>query len=282
VGLAADDDGNVTAWDGGTVDGAGWVEKEHILVNLPDLLPSIVYDRDTGKKFNSRLTRFEYVVPCPYPLAEQLAAQQKSATAEGKTLVVRMDGNTVQVSRAKGDPAQLHRYSLDGTAYQKYGAWTEYDTPDADLSVLGYELPYPIDRAYSADPSVTLNQLCAWNIQTTNGPTGGVGAYNPGSPGGGKPTTSDVSWSTDHDRSFLRFTLIEFPQGVVTDLGTNDWNTWHVVGTPLNVVWSKGWSADQCRSDITWYNSQAMRYNSMGADAAQLMAGSSVDYGVYS
>ena len=105
---------------------------------------------------------------------------------------------------------------------------------------------------------------------------------NPGSPGGKKPTTSDVDWRTDPERTFLRFTLIEFPNGVVTDLNTNDYSTWHVVGTPLNVVWSNGWSADKCRSDITWYNSCAMQYNGKGADAAQLMAGSSVTQGVYS
>ena len=72
----------------------------------------------------------------------------------------------------------------------------------------------------------------------------------------------------------MRFTLLEFPGGVVTDLNTQDWNTWHVVGTPLNVVWSNGWSADQCRSDVTWYNSSAMHYNGMGSNAPQLMAGS--------
>lgn len=37
-----------------------------------------------------------------------------------------------------------------------------------------------------------------------------------------------------------------------------------------------------CRSNITWYNSHALRYNSLGANAAQLMAGSSVAQGAYS
>ena len=56
-----------------------------------------------------------------------------------------------------------------------------------------------------------------------------------------------------------------------------------MVGTPLNVVWntdSNGnvWSADKCRSDITWYNSCAMQYNGQGANAAQLMAGTVYSY----
>ena len=72
-------------WTGGTLDGTGWVDKENVLVNLPDVLPSIAYDRDSGKLFNSRLTRFEYVVPGSYALAEQLAQLQKEAMSSGET-----------------------------------------------------------------------------------------------------------------------------------------------------------------------------------------------------
>ena len=273
-------------WTGSTLDGTGWVDKENVLVNLPDVLPSIAYDRDSGKLFNSRLTRFEYVVPGSYALAEQLAQLQKEAMSSGETLVIRQSGQTVSVSRAKG--GQLNSYSLDGAAYQKYDTRTEYETDS--LGDLGYDLPYTIGRAYSADSSVTLTVFCPQTVKRAPArvaPTGDVGAYNPGSPGGKKPSTSNVAWSTDPERTFLRFTLLEFPQGVVTDLNNGDYSTWHVVGTPLNVVWSKGrdgntWSADKCRSDVTWYNSQAVRYNSKGANAAQLMAGSSVEYGVYS
>lgn len=274
-----------SGWIGGNLDGTGWVDKDSVLVNLPDVLPSIAYESDGSKQFSSRLTRFEYAIPGSYALAEQLALLQRVAMASGETLVIRQNGRTVSVSRAKGGSAQS--YSLDGVAYQKYDTWTKYETADDSLSSLSYELPFSVDRAYSADPSVTLTMFCPQTVKrvpskvSASDPTGGVGAYNPGSPGGKKPSTSNVDWSTDPERTFLRFTLIEFPNGVVTDLNTNDYNTWHVVGTPLNVVWSNGWSADKCRSDITWYNSQAMSYNGMGANAAQLMAGSSVAQGVY-
>ena len=279
-------------WTGAALDDTGWVEKDNVLVNLPDVIPSIAYESDSGKLFSSRLTRFEYAIPASYDLAEQLAQLQKEAMADGDTLAVRKTGQTVSVGLAKGDPVQFHSYSLDGVAYQKYDGWTEYEVGDDSLSDLSYDLPFSADRAYSADPSVTLTVFCPQTVKrapskvSASSPTGGVGAYNPGSPGGKKPTTSNVAWGTDPERTFLRFTLIEFPQGVVTDLNNGDYGTWHVVGTPLNVVWSKGgdgtWSADKCRSFITWYNSQALRYNSMGANAAQLMAGPSVDYGVYS
>ena len=39
---------------------------------------------------------------------------------------------------------------------------------------------------------------------------------------------------------------------------------------------------DQCRSNITWYNSSAMEYNGEGTNAAQLMGGSFESGGVYS
>ena len=182
----------------------------------------------------------------------------------------------------------METYSLDGATYQKYSKWTEVEPADNGISA--YQLPYNITTAYSADPSITLgmfapqapiprpNRAPAANVT----PTGDVGAYNPGSPGGRKPSTTDVAWTINPERTFLRFTLIEFPAGVVTDLNTQDWNTWHVVGTPLNVVWGDGWSAEKCRSDITWYNSNALQYNAAGANAPQLMAGPSVENGVYS
>ena len=95
-------------WTGGTLEDTGWVNKGSILVNLPDLLPSIAYIREGAEaQFNSRLTRFEYVIPCPYGEAERLAQLQVEALAGGETLVVRMDGQTVTVSRATVEPASL-------------------------------------------------------------------------------------------------------------------------------------------------------------------------------
>ena len=136
-------------WTGSTLDGTGWADKDNILVNLPDVLPSIAYDRDTAKQFSSRLTRSEYVVPGTYAQAEHLALLQKEAMASGETLVVSQSGQTVSVSRAKGDPAQLHSYSLDGTVYQKYDAWTEY----VDAGIFSYELPCSIDGPAAQTPA---------------------------------------------------------------------------------------------------------------------------------
>ena len=249
-------------WTGDTLESTGWVDKDSILVNLPDLIPSIAYIReDAEAQFNSRLTRFEYVIPCPYGEAERLAQLQAEAMAGGETLLLRMVDQIVTVSRATGGPASLETYSLDGATYQKYSKWTEVEPADNGISA--YQLPYNITTAYSADPSVTL------------------GMFAPQDPAP-RPNRAPAANATPTGDVFLRFTLVEFPGGVVTDLNTQDWNTWHVVGTPLNVVWGDGWSAEKCRSDITWYNSNALQYNAAGANAPQLMAGPSVENGVYS
>ena len=57
-------------WTGAALDGTGWVDRDSVLVNLPDILPSVAYESDGGRLFNSRLTRFEYVIPGSYALAE--------------------------------------------------------------------------------------------------------------------------------------------------------------------------------------------------------------------
>ena len=122
IGLAYDGSGNLTSWEGGSVSETGWVDKESILVNLPDVLPGIAYRRtDSKDQYSVRLGRYEYIVPCLYPMAEQLAAAQKEAMSNGETLLICNAGNqTADISRAKGDPADLHTYELDGAKYQKY------------------------------------------------------------------------------------------------------------------------------------------------------------------
>ena len=127
-------------WTGDTLESTGWVDKDSILVNLPDLIPSIAYVReDAEAQFNSRLTRFEYVIPCPYGEAERLARLQAEAMDGGETLMVRMEGQTVTVNRAIGDSTSLETYSLDGENYQKYSKWAE--VASADSGIFAYQLP---------------------------------------------------------------------------------------------------------------------------------------------
>lgn len=89
----------------------GWISKVYSMVNLPDILPSIVYTPTnatgsmfrslgmeidgitgesmyTGKTFNARLGREEFMVPVLYGMAKKIAAAQQSALADGNTLVI--------------------------------------------------------------------------------------------------------------------------------------------------------------------------------------------------
>lgn len=302
IGLVSDDTGNVVSWTGGAVDGTGWVDKESILINLPDVLPSIAYQEDaTGARhFNLRLDRREITVPCPYATAQRLAKVQKSAMTNGKTLVIRQAESSAVLSLAMGNPEELYGYSLDGVTYQKYETFAvsndmvhlkKYCT-DAGLAPFNSTLEnaggkYASASIPSVSPGKALSQFVSRPSKVnaaaqSDGPTGGTGGLNPGSPGGQKPSRNDVAWTTDPERTFLRFTLIEFPEGVVTDLNTTDAGTWKVKGTPLNVVWGDGsienWDADTCRRRITWYNSNAMQYNGMGSNAAQMMGGTVYAY----
>ncbi len=437
IGLATGSDGGVTAWRGGRFAKTGWVDKELIFVNLPDLLPSVAYNLTnstgsifravdgmeipnvTGKRFyqakrqfSERLNRYEFIVPCMFTLAERLAKVQAAAMSNGDTLVIyetfrpasvqsavrdsfgslwdnnsavsadmnkaiamgyarsqgwfisggtsnHQAGLAVDMSLAKGDPAELHEYELGGVTYRKYESWTEYEMPtqmhELSSAAIRYKAPvssyvmpaaldnwteqfttsegakrlqryctdagliplasewwhfndpnlckimakgsyagqsaintkgnYSIDRAYSTAPYTALTELSGVNtisspvmaIASSNGDTGGL---NPGSAGGQKPSTSNVAWTTDPKRTFLRFSLIELPQGAETDLSAS--GSWRLVGHPLNVVWGKGtyetWNASQCRSNILWYNSTAMQFNEKGSSAPQLMAGTVYAY----
>ena len=292
IGLAYDDSGSLTSWEGGRITKTGWVDKESIFVNLPDVLPGAAYRRtDSKDQYSARLGRYEYIVPCWYTLAEYLAKAQKEAMTNGETLLVYSTGDqTADVSLAKGDPADLHTYELDGAKYRKYETWT-------DTGVSGrpeewqkpFSTPAGITRSYSTCPYTTFAEVCGMGgiqlfsgIMPLSNPTGGTGGLNPGSPGGQKPNRSDVAWTTDQERSFLRFTLIEFPEGVVTDLNTTDSGTWRQVGRSLNVVWGKGkietWDADACRRNITWFNSNAMQYNGRGSEAEKAIADTVYSY----
>lgn len=89
----------------------GWVSKDHTMVNLPDLLPSIRYNATNsydskyrscgnalpevtgkgfyiGKTWNAKLGYEEYNVPVLFGMAKKIAVAQSAALADGRTLVV--------------------------------------------------------------------------------------------------------------------------------------------------------------------------------------------------
>lgn len=89
----------------------GWINHKYSMINLPDVLPSIVYDNTnnysslftvagndipniTGlslyesKSFNKRLNKEAYIMPILYKAAKKIALAQKYALEDGNTLVI--------------------------------------------------------------------------------------------------------------------------------------------------------------------------------------------------
>lgn len=89
----------------------GWVEHRYCLINLPDVIPSMIYNNTnayssvlvssgknipniTGKALyqakatNPRLGRSEFMMPVLYAMAKNVCQAQQNALAEGNTLVL--------------------------------------------------------------------------------------------------------------------------------------------------------------------------------------------------
>ena len=89
----------------------GWVLHKYCLINLPDIIPSIVYDNTNtyfslfkssgfdipnitgmalyeGRDFNERLGRDEFISPVMYSMAPRVFASQQAALSEGNTLIM--------------------------------------------------------------------------------------------------------------------------------------------------------------------------------------------------
>lgn len=91
--------------------GLGWIENRYCLINLPDVIPSMVYNATnsydskfvtlgkaipdvTGRSFyprgsyNKRLERNEFMMPVLYSMSKHICQAQQAALAQGNTLVL--------------------------------------------------------------------------------------------------------------------------------------------------------------------------------------------------
>jgi len=89
---------------------SGWVDNRQCFINLPDVIPSIIYQNTnatgsikvsmglsipgvtgealySARTFNERLGREEYIVPGMYPLARGLFLAQQTAMEQGNTII---------------------------------------------------------------------------------------------------------------------------------------------------------------------------------------------------
>ncbi len=92
-------------------DTVGWIQNQYSLVNLPDIIPSIIYKNTNveasvfyssgqtipgithqslykSKGFNERLKKEQFIMPVLFPMAKKLMAMQKMALSENNTLVL--------------------------------------------------------------------------------------------------------------------------------------------------------------------------------------------------
>lgn len=98
-------------WKVQTARDAGWLDSTYCLVNLPDIIPSIVYDSTNtyasivrssgkalpgitgkglypGKRKNERLGEKQFLALVLYPMAKKVYAAQQMALKNGETLVI--------------------------------------------------------------------------------------------------------------------------------------------------------------------------------------------------
>ncbi|MDR1560665.1 MAG: SH3 domain-containing protein [Clostridiales bacterium] len=91
--------------------GEGWVRHKICMINLPDVIPSIVYDNSNADSsrfkssgvellgitglalyqsygYNARLDRDEFTVPVLYAMAPKICEAQQLALADGNTLII--------------------------------------------------------------------------------------------------------------------------------------------------------------------------------------------------
>lgn len=89
----------------------GWLSSRYCLINLPDIVPSIVYDATNtyrsiirssgvalpgitgtglypGKQENERLGESQFIMPVLYPMAKKIFIAQQMALKNGETLVI--------------------------------------------------------------------------------------------------------------------------------------------------------------------------------------------------
>ncbi|WP_106450030.1 M15 family metallopeptidase [Trichococcus alkaliphilus] len=98
-------------WYVQTATESGWVQHLYCFINLPDVIPSIIYDNTNtyaskfissgkaipgitgqalydGKAYNMRLEKVSDIVPVLYSMSKKIHLAQQAALAEGNTLVI--------------------------------------------------------------------------------------------------------------------------------------------------------------------------------------------------
>ncbi len=90
---------------------SGWVQHKYCFINLPDVIPSIIYDNTntyssqfvssgksipnitgqslySGKTYNNRLGKEEFIVPVLYSMSKKIFLAQQYALEDGNSLII--------------------------------------------------------------------------------------------------------------------------------------------------------------------------------------------------
>jgi D-alanyl-D-alanine dipeptidase len=169
-------------WHISIADVEGWVLHTFCFINLPDIIPSIVYNNTntysslfkssgkdipniTGralyqaKDFNDRLGREEYITPVLYGMARKIGAAQQAALADGNTLII-YEAFRPFDAHQEVHKNLLHLYNTDPVV--KAGI----STPPWNIRWFLIEAPYTHQRGTAID--VSLGKIDKWETKTAS------------------------------------------------------------------------------------------------------------------
>lgn len=127
----------------------GWISNKYCMVNLPDIIPSIIYDDTnsysslfksseidipniTGKQlynnkaYNKRLSKDEYMMPVIYAMAKKIMIAQKTALEDGYSLKIYETYRPFEAQKAVADNLR-NLMNTNKTVYSGIngGGWNE-------------------------------------------------------------------------------------------------------------------------------------------------------------
>lgn len=127
----------------------GWISNKYCMVNLPDIIPSIIYDDTnsysslfksseidipniTGKQlynnkaYNKRLSKDEYMMPVIYAMAKKIMIAQKTALEDGYSLKIYETYRPFEAQKAVADNLR-NLMNTNKTVYNGIngGGWNE-------------------------------------------------------------------------------------------------------------------------------------------------------------
>jgi len=159
----------------------GWVMHRYCLINLPDIIPSIVYDNTNtynslfrssgfsvpsvtgtalyeGRDFNARLGRYEYISAVLYRMAPKIFAAQQAALAHGHTLII------YEAFR----PAEAHDRLHEELSFLVETNPIVMEGVTANMfSLIWFLAPSPYNHQRGTAIDVTLGRIYSWETRVT-------------------------------------------------------------------------------------------------------------------